>query len=67
MRDPRKDPETGRRIICQCEVCGKDLYGANAHYEADTIYNFNGEYVCEDCLYDYANEHKVPWNTEDIL
>lgn len=55
-----------RRVLCECCVCGCNLYGADSGHYADTIYDFGGEYVCDDCLQQYADNHKINENTEDF-
>lgn len=49
--------EDDRPVIGECAVCGCDIHGESPGYYGDVYYDFYGEYVCEDCLKDYANAH----------
>ena len=37
--------------VCRCDECGGEIY------EGNYFYDFDGDIVCEDCKWDYVNEH----------
>lgn len=43
------------KIVAECDLCGFEIYGG------ETCYCINGEYICEDCLREFAARFFAPF------
>lgn len=46
-------------VVDKCGPCGRDIYTSEEYYD------FDGEIVCEDCIYKYLTEHKKEAEEDD--
>lgn len=46
-------PNTKPTVQCICGYCSEPIYKGCEYYD------FNGDYVCEDCIHDYISDFKV--------
>ena len=59
--DPVRDAEDWaaredtRPLLGHCEICGQEIYGEDDDYDADDAYVFEGDYVCDNCLFKYLD------------
>lgn len=59
IRDAEKAQEDPRPIIGHCPVCGGEVRGERNGWDADEAFNFDGEYVCWDCLHEYFRDRRI--------
>ena len=60
--DPVRDAENwaaredSRPLLGHCAICSQEIRGENEDYDADDAYEFDGDYVCDDCLRTYLEK-----------
>lgn len=49
----------------KCCRCGSRIVPETDLYDGDIYYDFNGECVCEKCIFEYVYAHRTMYRKED--
>ena len=55
--DAEESAQDTRPILDVCPICGRDVHGGDEYYEPDDAYCFEGEYVHQECVFQYLKEN----------